>query len=75
MSPTLRQLGIDRLTPQERLDLIGEIWDSLDSIHDVEVPREHLEVLDRSLDAANGNVGGGTSWEELRKKIEQKKKP
>src|SRR5689334_5888820 len=29
MSPTIQDLGIDRLSAPERLRLIGEIWDSL----------------------------------------------
>jgi putative addiction module component (TIGR02574 family) len=74
MTPTLRQLGIDRLTPQERLELIGEIWDSFDSTQDLNVPQDHLDELDRRLDATGDDVSGGISWDELWKKIDQKKR-
>lgn len=73
MTPTLRQLGIDRLTPQERLELIGVIWDSCNQGRDIEVPDAHREELDRRLDAAKDGVEGGVSWDELRRSIEQKK--
>lgn len=31
MAPTMKSLGIDRLSVDERLNLIGEIWDSINA--------------------------------------------
>jgi hypothetical protein len=37
---TIKELGIDRLTVQERLDLIEQIWDSLpEAVAADEVPQ------------------------------------
>lgn len=41
MSPTIRDLGIDRLSAEERIRLIGEIWDSLS-------PPEQSPLISRS---------------------------
>ena len=49
MSPTLQELGIDRLSNEERLRLIGEIWDSLTPINQLQIPESHREELDRRL--------------------------
>jgi hypothetical protein len=43
MSSLFTALGIDRLRPAERLQLIGEIWDSLPG-----QPPPRLLVIDRS---------------------------
>lgn len=65
MAITLKELGIDRLTVQERLDLIEQIWDSLPPlVQPDEVPEWHLAELSRrraSLDAAPGQ---GKPWRE-----------
>ena len=48
MVPTIHDLGIDRLSPEHRLRLIGEIWDSL-SNDATPIPESHREELDRRL--------------------------
>jgi len=47
MSPTLQQLGIDRLSSEDRLQLIGKIWESLTPIDQLEIPESHRQELDR----------------------------
>jgi putative addiction module component (TIGR02574 family) len=69
MPTTLHQLGIDRLTKVERLQLIGEVWDSIDSIDDLEIPESHWEELDRRLDAADADKSAGRPWEEVRARL------
>lgn len=64
---TLHELGIDKLTVEERLDLIGQIWDSIvDSESPVVVPEHHRAELERRLAAAEKDPSDGASWEELR---------
>ncbi len=41
MPPTLEQLGIDRLSNQDRLKLIGDIWDSITFANEADVPEVH----------------------------------
>jgi len=62
---TIEKLGIDRMPPDERLQLIEEIWDSLSLAEDVEIPESHREELERRLDAADANPGAGSPWEEV----------
>ena len=64
MNQTLQQFGIDRLSVLERLDLIGQIWDSIDEADEaVPIPDWHLRELERRLAAAETNPDAGIPWE------------
>jgi putative addiction module component (TIGR02574 family) len=66
MSPTIQDLGIDRLDVEDRLRLIGEIWDSLPPIDEMDIPESHLEELDRRIDAADADPSAGQPWSEVK---------
>src|SRR6516225_4229088 len=53
MDLTLEQFGIDRLSPQQRLELIGLIWDSLPEDAPFTPPDWHLRELERRITAAD----------------------
>jgi putative addiction module component (TIGR02574 family) len=67
MSLSLQDLGIDRLSPEERLRLIGDIWDSISDSDQTEIPQSHREELDRRL--ADASACAGASWEEVRARL------
>lgn len=69
MTPTIQDLGIDRLSGPERLRLIGEIWDSLSHAEQIEMSDSHREELDRRLAEADANPGAGRPWEEVRARL------
>ena len=69
MTPTMQTLGIDRMSPEDRLRLIGEIWDSLSPTDELEIPESHREELDRRLAAADADPAAGSSWEEVRARL------
>jgi len=65
MSVSIKELGIDRLSVSERLDLIEQIWDSLpEAVGPDEVPEWHKEVLTNRLAEAEANPGAGVPWRE-----------
>lgn len=70
---TLQQLGIDRMSSEERLRLIGEIWESLTPIDQLEIPEDHRQELDRRLAAADADPGAGRPWEEVRARLRGEK--
>lgn len=72
MAPTMRDLGIDRLSTEHRLRLIGEIWDSL-SLESTDIPESHREELDRRLAAADADPAAGRPWEEVRARLRGEK--
>lgn len=73
MAPTMRDLGIDRLSPEQRIALALEIWESLGDAR----PRarltaeQRLELVrrDAELDA---NPGIALTWEQIRVSVETK---
>ncbi len=69
MSPTIQDLGIDRMSAEDRLRLIGEIWDSLSPADQLEIRRSHREELDRRLAAADADPSAGSPWKEVRARL------
>ena len=69
MSPTIQDLGIDRMSADDRLRLIEEIWDSLAPLEQLEVPESHREELDRRIAAADADPSAGSPWEEVRARL------
>jgi putative addiction module component (TIGR02574 family) len=66
MTPTLEAFGIDRLSPQERLELIELIWDSLPTtVSPQDVPEWHLQVLAKRRAEAQGQPGLGKPWRDV----------
>ena len=69
MSSTFENLGIGRLTNDERLELIGEIWESLTPIDQLKIPDCHREELNRRLAASETGTVQGAPWEEVRARL------
>lgn len=66
MPTTMQTLGIDRMSPEERLRLIEEIWDSLcEPPTDLPLTEEQRADLQRRLDAYRENPKAGSPWEEV----------
>ena len=59
---------IARLSPQERLALIGDLWDSLDPTEIPVNPSQHMELM-RRLGSFDQDRSGGKTWEELRAEL------
>jgi putative addiction module component (TIGR02574 family) len=71
MAATMKELGIDQLSPAERVALALAIWESLGEARPQSplTPEQQtmLARRDKELDA---NVGLGQSWEQLRARVE-----
>ena len=64
MPPTLHDLGIDRLSVEERLSLAQEIWESV--ARDLErepLPEAHRQELERRLADSIARPDTVTPWE------------
>lgn len=51
-------IDIESLSPQERLDLIGQLWDSLDT-NDVQLTPAQAAELDRRLETLDEDIKDG----------------
>ncbi len=58
-------IDIDHLSPQERLELIGRLWDSLDD-EDLPLTPEQEAELDSRLATADTDLADSVSWKSFR---------
>jgi putative addiction module component (TIGR02574 family) len=72
MNMTLEQFGIDQLTPQQRLELIGLLWDSLPDDAPFTPPDWHLRELEKRIAAADADPGAAEPWEIVRARLSGK---
>jgi len=70
MGQTLKQLGIDRLSTAERIELIGEIWDSLaEGGEELPLPEWHRFEVERRRAAAEADPKAGIPWEVVQARL------
>ena len=70
MVASLEQFGIDRLAVEDRLELIGLIWDSVAGEQvPTPIPEWHRRELARRIAAADSEPGAGVPWEVVRARI------
>ena len=62
-------IDLQSLTPQERLELLEELWDSLTD-DDLPLTRAQREELDRRLDDLDRDGPRGSPWEEVLRRLE-----
>jgi putative addiction module component (TIGR02574 family) len=68
-------LNIDDLTPEERLRLIEELWDSLNEIPGtVPLTNAQREELDRRLDDLERSAPEGIPWDQVLQQIRSRSK-
>jgi putative addiction module component (TIGR02574 family) len=72
MNITLEQFGIDRLSPQQRCELIDLIWDSLPPDAPFSPPDWHLRELERRIAAADADPGAAEPWESVLARLSRK---
>lgn len=70
MSPTLKSLGIDRLSVAERILLVEEIWDSIATDPDqIPLTDSQRQDLERRIAEQQANPQPGSTWEEVEKRL------
>lgn len=69
--PTLTPDEIKRLTPPERLTLIGDLWDSLDD-RAVPLPQTQHDELLRRRHSFQADQETAITWEELKAELAQR---
>jgi putative addiction module component (TIGR02574 family) len=72
MNLTLEQFGIDRLSPQERYELIDLIWDSLPTDAPFTPPDWHVRELEQRIAAADADPGAAEPWEVVLARLSRK---
>ncbi len=66
MSPTLRALGIDRLSVEDRLHLVQEIWESIAAeVEQSPLSEAQRQEVDRRLANHQANPQAAIAWEQV----------
>ena len=61
------------LTVQQRVELIGELWDSIpESTDTLPIPDWHRAELEKRLAAADANPEHAIPWEEVQQRLRDK---
>ena len=71
----MTDLEIEKLSIDERLDLIARLWDSIPATpDDLTVPEWHLEIIQQRLERANDHPEEGFSLDEVKRKLADRAK-
>jgi putative addiction module component (TIGR02574 family) len=66
MSASMQSLGIDKMSPEDRLRLVQEIWDSLSTeAEHAPLTAEHKKEIDRRLASHRANPEAAVPWEQV----------
>jgi putative addiction module component (TIGR02574 family) len=66
MSPTAKALGIDRLSRDEQIALVHEIWDLIAASGESVLTDVQRAELDRRVAEDDADPDGGIPWEQVR---------
>ena len=69
MSPMLKSLGIDRLSRDEQLALVHEIWDAIAAENQPLLSEEQREELKRRVAEDDANPDDVIPWEQAKADI------
>ena len=73
MSQALKSLGIDQLSVAQRILLVEEIWDSIATeAEQAPLSEAQKQDLQRRLGLYAENPRAGSSWEDVRARLEGK---
>jgi putative addiction module component (TIGR02574 family) len=73
MAPAMKDLGIDRLSPEQRIALALEIWESLGGARpSVPLTAEQRAELGRRDAELAANPEIALTWEQIRASVEKK---
>ena len=66
-------LDLDKLTREEKLRLIEQIWDSLEvDADDLPIPEWHRRLLDQRLDEMDREGPIGVPWEQVLQELQSR---
>ena len=70
MTPTIHSLGIDRLSSDQRIQLVEEIWDSIpdDDLEPVLTEDQRVD-LQRRIAGYEADPKNGSTWEEVKARL------
>ena len=73
MSATFESLGLGRLSVDERLQVLEELWaDLTPAVETTEIPQWHKDLLDRRIADHEANPNDVFLWTEVKAELDQR---
>jgi putative addiction module component (TIGR02574 family) len=69
-----RAIAVDDLSAEERIDLMGRLWDSLDPSAAAPITAALAAELDRREREADAEPGAGDSWTSVKRDLSKRLK-
>jgi putative addiction module component (TIGR02574 family) len=66
------KIPVDKLTADERIELMGRLWDSLDATSAAPITPALAAELERRESEADADPGAGTPWSDIRSELRTK---
>ncbi len=60
------------LPPSEKIELVGKIWDSIET-KEIELTEEHRRIVDERLRRYEANPNEGRTWDEVKAELFKKR--
>lgn len=71
MGSLAKSMGVEKLSVAERWQLVDEILDNLAGEPEaLDIPQSHKDELDRRLAAAEAAPQAGSSWQEVKARLQ-----
>ncbi len=67
----MTSIDIARLSPQERLELIAKLWDSLEA-DDIKLTPAQEAELERRLTTLDEDIKSGFTWEQIEAELDRR---
>jgi hypothetical protein len=71
MNPLMKSLGIEDMAKEDRLQLIGELWDSLTPIEN-DLLADHQTIIEERLQTAKLRPEARVRWEDALARLQSK---
>jgi putative addiction module component (TIGR02574 family) len=68
VSNVIENFPVEDYSPEERLELIGRLWDSLEN-HEIPIPEWQRAEIDRRCEEMKANPEIGIPWEEVKARL------
>jgi putative addiction module component (TIGR02574 family) len=74
MFPMMQQYGIDKLSDEEKLGLVEEIWESMEEpVKGIPLTETQKQELDRRVAHYEAHPESALTWDELKQRVRAKR--
>ncbi len=74
MKRSISVSDVMELSVAERIEFVEDVWDTISEVPEsVKLTQQQRQILDERLEAYHKNPDAGSPWEDVRKRIRERK--